>query len=268
MTAFSPATDAVSRHTKTITAAKFGAAASLYQQHARVQATAAAMLFSLMQRHQGQQAASWGLDLGCGPGHHSVALQRYFSPLLQLDLSHTMLMQSDATSSKVCADMDALPLQDGSVDGIFSNFAMQWSQNLPALINALYRVLTPGSNAYLSLVLDGSLQEIISAYHQASLPCKVNQFITELELRNIVASTAFHTLSFNRVTLVDQFDTAKQALQSIKHIGATHSINSISHTGLGGKGKLKQVLDCYPQLSGRATVSYQVALIALHKPIC
>lgn len=247
---------------KTLTAKCFSKAALQYQANARVQAQAAELLFLWMDAER----KDFVLDLGCGPGQHFNTLRLFAKQVVQLDLSESMLTSNKSKAMKVCADMDSLPLQTHSIDLVFSNFAVQWSQNFSALLNQLYIVTKPSGSLYLSVVCDGSLAEINEAYHRTGLESRVNTFIYPVELKNELNDSHFELSKLEFITLIDEFDTPKQAFSSIKAIGANHTTsNKAKNMGLMGRNRIMELFKHYPLENGKAQVSYQVALIKLTK---
>lgn len=247
---------------KTLTAKCFSKAALQYQANARVQARAAERLFALMDGEHKNIA----LDLGCGPGQHFDALSTFAERVVQLDLSESMLNSACNSAHKVCADMDALPFQTHSFDLVFSNFAVQWSQNLAELLEQLYIITKPNGSLYLSVVCDGSLSEIKEAYQRCGFDSRVNSFITPTKLERVIANSHFNLASLEFITLIDEFETPKEAFNSIKAIGANHVTTcNTKVSGLAGRARIMELFKQYPLVNGKAQVSYQVALIKMTK---
>lgn len=110
------------------------------------------------------------LDVGCGPGTHTGALAARFADaeIVAIDQSAAMvsraapavdapkanwlerfgLSRKNATSAGhtrgVVADMAALPFAREHADVLWSNFALQWANDLPALFAEWNRVLKIG----------------------------------------------------------------------------------------------------------------------------
>ncbi|WMN60079.1 methyltransferase domain-containing protein [Pseudoalteromonas xiamenensis] len=246
---------------KSMTAKKFSKAAAFYEEHAKVQAKSAQILFEWI----GSEKRRCALDLGCGPGLHYSTLSAVSNLVVQLDLSESMLASSEGIH-KVCADMDALPFQQNVFDLVFSNFAMQWSQDLNALLTNLASVLKPRGEAYLSVVLEGSLSEVKQAYLDSNLKSNVNKFTHIETLKRYIKSSSLKLQTIEQVSLKDVFMTPKEALQSIKKIGANHTlVPKQACVGLGGKSKILSILSNYPCKNGIYEVTYEVALLKLTK---
>jgi malonyl-CoA O-methyltransferase len=92
------------------------------------------------------------LDVGAGTGVATAKLARLYpkAQVIALDFAHPMLQQTMKLSSWrrklrcVCADLDHIPLADQSVDLIYSNAAIQWSNDLDHTFSEFLRVLKPG----------------------------------------------------------------------------------------------------------------------------
>ncbi len=110
------------------------------------------------------------LDVGCGPGTHTRALAARFSDaeVIAIDQSAAMVARAapftearrvnwlerigfsrksttpHSHTRGVVADMAALPLPREYADVLWSNFALQWANDLPALFGEWNRVLKVG----------------------------------------------------------------------------------------------------------------------------
>jgi len=87
------------------------------------------------------------IDLGCGSGELTRVLADTLpeSQVLGLDLSSEMLARtSDYARTGLRFEQGDQAALTGAYDLIFSNAALQWSEDHPALIPNLYRCLSPG----------------------------------------------------------------------------------------------------------------------------
>ncbi|MCF2859541.1 methyltransferase domain-containing protein [Pseudoalteromonas sp. SMS1] len=239
---------------------KFSRASAQYLKHANVQKRSAEILLANMNRRYGHM-----LDMGAGPMQHHNALSQKSDVLVALDLSQNMLRQGPESAHKVCADMDMLPFLPSSFDCIFSNFAMQWSSDLPLLLNKLYDVLKPDGSAHLSIVVDGSLREISTAWQGVDNHCHVNRFIEFDRLLQAAREAGFSVRSISKRCLVDIFDSPKDAMKSVKNIGANQLNSNTNRRGLVGKKSYQALLASYPLAGDCAHVSYEVAFLELTK---
>ena len=107
------------------------------------------------------------LDVGCGPGTQTAALAQRFpdATVIAVDQSSAMVARAAPVAPKqgwfarltsangktakgetrgLVADMNALPLPRDHADVLWSNFALQWANDLPALFAEWNRVLKVG----------------------------------------------------------------------------------------------------------------------------
>ena len=157
-------------------AASYDAAAQL--QHA-VEARLLESLDYLDDPALKREAPQRVLDLGCGTGRASAAMQKRWpkAQVVSLDLAMPMLRRSRAASKtwnpfvrtprQLCADARALPLADASVDILFSNLCLQWVEDLDAVFAGFRRVLKPHGLLLVSTFGPETLWELREAFAQA-----------------------------------------------------------------------------------------------------
>lgn len=248
-------------NTKQSTAEKFSKAAKNYERHAKVQRKAADLLLDRLNECPGVL-----LDLGAGPLVNSQSLNKKCRQLVAVDLSTEMLKAGAAHIPKICADMDHLPFAANSLDCVFSNFAIQWSTQPGKLFTDLFACCKSNSQVLISTVLDGSLVEMEIAWQDLDSHPHINQFLTLEQLADYAELAGFKVVYKEQVKLLDVYDSAKEALQSVKNIGANNKQTKPETTGLLGKTRYTQVLNQYPLKGLCAPVTYQVAILELTKP--
>jgi malonyl-CoA O-methyltransferase len=254
----------LNKELKKSTQSKFSKAAASYNTHANVQKHAASDLFKLINTQKPDKTKVC-VDLGAGPLVNTHTLQSVFASVIAMDLSLNMLQSSDLTAPKICADMDNLPLQANSVDVIYSNFAVQWSANFSALMLSLYSILKPGGRAYISTVVEGSLNEIKTAFAVLDSNSHINTFNSELHINQSVQNAGFIINSAKKRIYTDEYTTPLKAIASIKAIGATTQNHTNTRQGLLTKSALQKVCSAYPLINNKACVSYHVVLLSLEK---
>ncbi|MCS6192630.1 methyltransferase domain-containing protein [Shewanella baltica] len=219
-------------------AERFSAAAHSYQDHNQLQRLSAASLLSEF------TAKGHLLDIGAGPGtdfaayhcahqseHNSEhgSIQNPPTTVFAVDIALGMLHKLKQTYPDyhgVCADAECLPFVDGCIDVIYSNLALQWCANFPAAVAEMARVLKPNGECHLSLVSQGSLNQL------AELGLRVNDFSTLEALKTAFKLDTWQFLEVQLIPMTVHFDTLKALLYSIKGVGASvqsaSSANSIS----------------------------------------
>jgi len=91
------------------------------------------------------------LDLGCGPGFYTAALRATGAEVIPVDNSEEELtLAGQPPAGALIADAGALPLEDGSVDGVFCSNLLEHTPDAEPVIAEIERVLAPGGWAYVS----------------------------------------------------------------------------------------------------------------------
>lgn len=104
------------------------------------------------------------LDVGCGTGEMSLALQQRYpeATVIALDSSEAMInhtKQHAALATCVCADAAHLPFANQSLDMIFANLLLPWQTDLKAILQEWRRVLRPDGLLMLTTLGLDTLQE-------------------------------------------------------------------------------------------------------------
>ena len=144
------------------------------------------------------------LDLGCGTGRASRAMQKRWpkAQVISLDLAVPMLQQARAASKRfnpfvqvprqVCGDARALPLADGSVDILFSNLCLQWVDDIDAVFAGFRRVLKPQGLLLVSTFGPETLWELRDAFAQADDAPHVSPFVDIAGFGDALVRAGFH----------------------------------------------------------------------------
>jgi len=253
------------QHNKCATQRKFSQAAVNYQEHACVQSQSAKILLADIPDNN----SGLCLDLGAGPGVNTKVLSQKYEHVISLDLSLSMLKEINPSNNKsaykVCADMDFLPFKANSFDSVFSNFATQWSQDLPLLLKNINRILKPDAKFYLTIVCDGTLKEIAQAWQGVDQQKHINDFVKPADLLKYIKQANFDLKSYRLNCHQDNYKDPLSAIKSIKEIGASNMVQTKENKGLMGKSRLKTLLNAYPKSINGFDVSYQVAYLTLEK---
>nr|WP_320125788.1 methyltransferase domain-containing protein [uncultured Shewanella sp.] len=238
-------------------AERFSAAAHSYQDHNQLQRLSAASLLSEL------TAKGHLLDIGAGPGtdfsahdfahyseHHAEQglMQNPQTTVFAVDIALGMLhklKQSYPDYHGVCADAECLPFVDGCIDVIYSNLALQWCGNFAAAVTEMARVLKPNGECHLSLVAQGSLNQL------AELGLRVNDFSTLESLKAAFKLDTWQSLEVQLIPMTVHFDTLKTLLYSIKGVGASVQSVSSSHSAhLISSANSTRLIDSTTQAAG------------------
>jgi len=238
---------------KRAVAQAFGRAAGHYEQHATLQRLSGDALAALAPADYGEHL----LDAGCGTGWYSRYWRQRGHHLTALDLSAQMLhtaRERHSAQHYLQGDIDALPLAAGSVDGVWSNLAVQWSSDLGTALRQFQRVLRPGGIALFSTLLAGSLPELHLAWAQLDARRHGNRFLSDAQIK--AASTGLR-LRVHRQCVTLHFPSALSAMRSLKGIGATH-LHEGRGTGLLTRSRLALLEAHWPQDAEGYRLSYHL----------
>jgi malonyl-CoA O-methyltransferase len=170
------------------------------------------------------------LDAGAGTGHGSRALKRRYpaAEVLAVDSALGMLRAAAGRRSwfrpfaRVCADALRLPLEDGSVDLVFSNFLLPWTDP-EAAFKEFRRVLAPrGLLCFTSLGPD-TLKELRGAWAQVDPYTRVHPFIDMHDIGDALVRAGFAApvLDVERYTL--SYADVRRLAADLKSVGARNA---------------------------------------------
>ena len=132
------------------------------------------------------------LDAGSGIAREAQALlSRYGKPrYVALDASLDLLRASRTRffdrKAPVCGDLARLPLAEGSIDFVWSNMALHWTEPLAAL-REFHRVLAAEGLLMFSTLGPDSLKEL----RAAAGPSRVHEFVDMHDLGDMLVEAGF-----------------------------------------------------------------------------
>lgn len=248
-------------------ATAFSRAAKQYDAIANYQqATGNQLLTQLITVLSGEQRTSplHILDAGCGTGYFSQKLTQQGYQVTALDLSVGMLDVAQAKSAAdryLCADMEAIPLEDQSVDVVFSNLAVQWCPDMTRVLSELYRVTKRGGIVAFSTLGENSLAELSMAWKALDDAPHVNTFLSFQQMNDSCGMWR-NQLSLQKDTLY--FSGITELLHSLKGIGATH-LTAGRKTGLMTRQRLQQLAIAYPTTEQGLPLTYQTVFGVIYR---
>ncbi len=215
------------------------------------------------------------LDLGCGPGNAGPDLKATYRPrdLIYLDFAYDMLKKaeqknkdhflksfSNKTSQQfICADMEAIPLSEGSVDMIWSNLSLQWCNHLDQVFTQIGKILKHNGLFIFSTFGPSTLHELRASLASFSQHSHVNQFIDMHDIGDALVGCGFSdpVLDVDLYTLT--YSTFKEIMYDLKYIGARNALEGRAK-GMTGKGFLYQLEKSYEtyRADKKLPASYEV----------
>lgn len=207
------------------------------------------------------------LDVGSGTGFATAELARRYpkANVFALDFALPMLQQTRRRGSWfrrpgcICADQEQLPLADNSVDIIYSNASLQWSNDLQHTFGEFMRVLRPGGVAAFTTFGPDTLVELRMSWSEADGGSHVSSFLDMHDIGDFLLNSMFvePVLDVDRMVLT--YDKVNDLMRDLKVLGA-HNVNDDRRRGLTGKGRMKVMSETYERYrtDGKLPASYEV----------
>lgn len=184
--------------------------------------------YAILQKHVAEQLIKFGwqylpqsgllLDVGSGTGFIKQMLKS--ANIVQLDISEKMCRKCSKFGPAIVGDMESIPMQDSSVDGVISSLTLQWSDNIEATLKEIHRVLKPRGTFVLSTLGFHTLQELKSIFRIMDPYAHVNDFTDPDKLEEIASKTGFHQISISSELEIKEYDNVRELMDTIKRIGA------------------------------------------------
>jgi malonyl-CoA O-methyltransferase len=245
--------------------ASFERASAGYEAAAALQARVAAELLERLAELNFQPRVV--LDLGAGTGRVTRELKRRYPRALvvALDLAAGMLREARRNQplwrrfARVCGDALRLPLQDGSVDLVFSSLMLQWCEPLEAAFAEVRRVLRPEGFFAFSTFGPDTLKELRSAWTQADGYNHVNGFVDMHDVGDALVRAGLTEPVLDVERLVLDYADALALMRDLKAIGA-HNATAGRPRALTGRARLARMQAAYEAFrrAGRLPATYEV----------
>ena len=231
-------------------ASSFGRAANTYDSAAHVQKWSGNRLLEDLNTLLNPESIA---DIGCGTGSQTALLKNKFpkAQVTGVDFSKAMLdyakaHQEDGSLKWLCCDAEDLALEDQSEDLVFSNFALQWCNDLSPSLTEIYRVLKPTGHFYFAIPGPKTLWELRQVWAQVDEDIHINRFLSCNQWQIALESAGFTNIDISATTKMEYHPSVRDLMWNLKTVGATNH-NSGKSKHLTGKKHLKRLYEAYGQ---------------------
>lgn len=246
----------------------FGKAAKTYDDHAAFQRDVGYCLLKLLPHDLSGLNI---LDLGCGTGYFSRQLALRGAQVTAFDLSEAMLEQCrlrcrQLSVEYIQGDAENLPFKSEQFDIIFSSLAIQWCDDLDALVTSLVDIIQPSGKVIFSTLLEGSLFELQQSWKNVDENQHVNQFHHLASIQQAVGLSGAASHHIECVEMISWYDSSLGLMKDLKGIGATHVADRSNRATK--KSDLLLVEEAYQAFRrpiGQLPATYQVCLGCISK---
>ena len=205
------------------------------------------------------------LDAGSATGYATKLLGKRFarSFVIELDHSEVMLRQranrrrtylpwSGPQRCSVCADFQRIPLAPSSVDLLWSNLALHWANEIPAVFAEAHRVLRPGGLLMFSMFGPDTLKELKSTFRDNDSRVsgsrlngfRVNQFVDMHDIGDALVKSGYADPVMDMENLTLTYTNVAALLHDLKAQGSS-STQELAHKGLAARNAYAKVVARY-----------------------
>jgi len=174
---------------------------------------------------------------------------------------------SGSKQNALCADIEALPLANHSMQLVWSNLAVQWCNDLPATLVELQRVLQPEGLLMFSTFGPDTLKELRAAFHGADNYNHVSRFADMHDIGDMLLAAGFAEPVVDMEYITLTYDDVKAVMQDLRSIGA-HNATAGRPQGMMGKTAWSKVLQNYEALrrDGKLPATFEIIYGHAWKP--
>lgn len=210
---------------------------------------------SLLERLQGIRCQPRTiLDLGCGTGYADVFLKKLYpdAKIIGLDKSIGMLRQAQGKEKEHqrtdihwiqgCAEY--LPFSDHSVELVYSNLMLHWSNDVAKSLDEIKRILKPEGLLLFSMVGPDTLKELRHCWRAIDDKPHIHLFADMHDLGDSLLQTPFVDPVMDVDYFILLYSDAVDLMRELKKLGV-RNVAEDRQRGLTSKGSLKKLIQVY-----------------------
>ncbi len=241
----------------------FAAAAAGYDAAAAVQREVAARLLAGL---PAMADVTNLLDLGCGTGHGLSLLAERFPGRQPLAVDFALPMLAGLAAPRLCADAEALPLCDASIDLVWSNLTLQWC-DAPRFFAEVARVLRRGGRLAASTLGPGTFAELRRAFAGVDAYRHTLAFASAEQLAAALAGAGLSLCALDTVSLTRRHADLAGLLAEVRGVGANRVTGPGARRGLMGRAARRRFEAAWEEMreGGALPLSYEVIFLHAEK---
>lgn len=216
------------------------------------------------------------LDIGAGTGYCARGLVRRYprAHTLLVDLSPLMLAYARgqrphwrSRQRYVCADAEALPVRDSSIDFVFSSLTFQWCNDLDRVFTECHRVLKPNGLLLFSSLGPDTLYELRESWAAIDESPRINQFIDMHDVGDALIRSGFSSPVLECDPITVNYDDVNAVMRDLRGIGAVNSLRG-RRRGLSTRRKLDRMAQHYEKFrcDDKLPATYEVVYAHAWRP--
>jgi malonyl-CoA O-methyltransferase len=210
------------------------------------------------------------LDLGCGTGWAIPKLLKLYpeSKFTCIDFSQNMLKQvpKQAQINIIHHDAHSLPLDDNSVDLVFSNMMLHWCNEADVFKECL-RVLKHDGLLLMSALGETSLFELKQCWKEVDNQPHVNSFPALHDMGDQLLNSGYHEVVVNTDLMTLTYKDISSLMKDIQASGG-QNVNEKRNKGMYSRQQLLKLTKAYndfKQEDGLLPASYEVVYLHAKK---
>ncbi|HET9763597.1 MAG TPA: malonyl-ACP O-methyltransferase BioC [Casimicrobiaceae bacterium] len=232
------------------------------------------------------------LDAGCGTGEGIAELRTRFpdAAIVGLDIAVAMLTAARqrlsvsvaerrtlarlfgaggrrASGALVCADLGRLPFARDAFDLVWSNLALQWSNDLPGAFAEFRRVLSVGGLLMFTTFGPDTLAELRAAFARVDRAPHVSRFADMHDVGDMLLDAGFAEPVMDMEKLTLTYLDADALMRDLKATGARNATMG-RRRGLTGRRRWERLIDSLEAFrrDGRLPATFEVVYGHAWKP--
>ena len=223
------------------------------------------------------------LDAGSGTGNAVAGLLARYprARVIALDLALAMARRARARRPwwrgllewsaprlvAVCGDIEHLPLAPACAGMVWSNLAIQWSNEPQRAFAEMHRVLAPGGLLLFSSFGPDTLKELRAAFQSVDRHTHVHRFTDMHDVGDMLIACGFADPVMDMEVVTLTYADVRELMRDLKAIGA-HNVTRGRCATLAGKSLLASVARNYEpaRREGRLPATFEVIYGHAWKP--